>query len=237
MKIVQLIIIFLLISIFNCSKRIYNLTENEFIEISKGTENTSFKWLMIFYTNDYHDYSKFMDLIKKDIYSFYKMDTNVKFGFLQINKNNAKWLSNILNIRSIPFLVLAYDGRLYNYKEPLFNIENILKFIDEKKSLDDSYPVPDRINVFTKVKILYKMLLNDLNDNFQGILDRLNIKYKWNNLMTNIVLLILTIIFFIVEVYLIKSCCMKNIEEEDNIENIKYYQKKGNKNTKKKKAE
>ena len=237
MKITQLILFFLLIGISKCSKRIYNLTENEFIEVAKGTENTSFKWVMIFYTNNYHDYSKFMDLIKKDIYSFYKMDTNVKFGFLQINKNNAKWLTNLLNIRSIPFLILAYDGRLYNYKEPLFNVENILKFIDEQKSLEDSYPVPDKITIFTKGKILYKMLLNDLNDNFQGILDRLNIKFKWNNILTNIVLVILTIIFFIVEIYLIKSCCMKSIEDDDNFENIKKYQIKRNKNIKKKKNE
>ena len=220
MKINQSIIFLLLISISYCSKKIFNLTENEFIEYSKATKDTKNKWLMIFYTNEYHDYDKFMDLLKKDISKVYKKDENVKFGFILINKSNAKWITNLLNINSIPFLILVSDGRLYYFKYDTLNVENILNFIDGKKDLKDSFPVPDKITVFTKGKILFDMLMNDLTDNCQEILDKFNINFEWNRNLTMILFGICTFIFFVIEIYFIKSCCMKNIPYDD-YENLK----------------
>lgn len=218
MEISKLITIFILINISKCTKkpkRFYNFTENEFIDISNESKNTGTKWLMTFYTKQYHDYEKFMDLIKRDISIMYHKDENVKFGFIELNNNNAKWLTHIFNIKSIPFLLLVYKGGIYYFKEKVINFDNILKFIDEKKSYEDSHPIPDKITFKTKTKILFQMLINELTDNIQDQIDRFNINYKWSNKLTMILFIILTILFFIIEIYFIKSCCFKNSEYDD----------------------
>ena len=228
MKISKIIIFFILISICKCVQRFYNFTENEFIDVSNESKNTTNKWLMIFLTLQYHDYDKFMDLIKKDIFKFYEKDENIKFGFIQMNKDNSKWLANIFNIKSIPFLLLVYKGRIYYFKDNSINFETIIKFINGKKSFEDSHPIPDKITIKTKVKILFKMFINDLNDNIQELLNRFNINYKWNINLTILVFGLLTLLFFIVEIYMIKSCCMKSYEYDD-FEKIKNKAKKDKK--------
>ena len=231
MKYNQIIIFILLISISYCGKRFFNLTENEFIEYSKETKDTKIKWLMIFYTNEYHDYDKFMDLIKKDVSKIYKKDENIKFGFILINKSNAKCIANLLSINSIPFLILALGGRLYYFKDEALNVENITNFIDGKKDLEDSFPIPDKITLFTKGKILFNMLINDLTDNCQDVLEKFNINFEWNKNLTLILFGICTFIFFIIEIYLIKLCCMKNkpYNEYEILQNEKDNNKKEDK--------
>ena len=59
------------------------------------------------------------------------------------------------------------------------------------------------------------MLINELTDNIQDQIDRFNINYKWSNKLTMILFIILTILFFIIEIYFIKSCCFKNSEYDD----------------------
>ena len=230
MNIKHLFIIFSLISISYCAKkRIYNLTENEFIELSKETKNKKTKWLMIFYTDKYHDYDKLMDLIKIDIYTKYKSNKNLKFGFIDINKN-AKWLKNILNIKSIPFLILISNERMYYYNYNSIDKENIIKFLDEQKNLEESYPIPGEITIFTKWSILYNYFLDILNEYFQGLLDKYDIDYKWNNKLSLLILGLFMIIFFLFEIYFIKLIYglflpyeefEKNQNKNDKIEEIK----------------
>ena len=240
MKSNQILIFILLISISYCRKRFFNLTENEFIEYSKETKDTKIKWLMIFYTNEYHDYDKFMDLIKKDVSKIYKKDENIKFGFILINKSNAKWIANLLSINSIPFLILASGGRLYYFKDEALNVENITNFIDGKKDLEDSFPIPDKITLFTKGKILFNMLINDLTDNCQDVLEKFNINFKWNKNLTIILFGISTFIFFVIEIYIIKLCCIKKIptsEYQFSKKEKNTIKKEGRKNGHKKKVE
>jgi hypothetical protein len=245
MNIKHIILLLVTIKIYFCKvKRIFNLTENEFIEVSKATENTNLTWLMVFYTNDYHSYDKFMDLLKEDIYSHYKKNKNVKFGLVDCKSNTNKWLVNILDIKSIPYLFLISNGSMYHYKYPELSQENIIKFVDEKHSPEESFPIPERINIFTKVKIMYNMIVSDLNEHFQGLLDKYNINFKWNSILTLIVMGILMLIFFIIELYLINCCCMRffarpedygEINENNNINDKN--NKEENKDNKKDKIE
>ena len=154
MEIIRIIFIFI-INISLCAKRFYNLSENDFIELSKETKNTKIKLLMILYTKEYHDYDKFMDLIKEDVYSHYKKNKNIKFGFLEINTKNVKWLIHLLDIKSVPNLVLIANEKMYYYQEESLSQENIINFIDEKKSDEDAHPIPEKITLITKGKIMY----------------------------------------------------------------------------------
>ena len=223
MEIIRIIFIFILvINISLCAKRFYNLTENDFIELSKETKNTKIKWLMIFYTNEYHDYDKFMDLIKEDVYSHYKKNKNIKFGFLEINTKNVKWLIHLLDIKSVPNLVLIANEKMYYYQEESLSQENIINFIDEKKSDEDAHPIPEKITLIAKGKIMYNFLMNDLNEFFQGLLDRYNLDFKWNNKLSVLMIGIIMFLFFIIETIFIKSLCFRtNEDEKDEGDKIK----------------
>ena len=217
-KRIFIISLFIIISLCAKPKRLYNLTETEFIEVSKETNNTKIKWLMIFYTNNYHDLDKFMDLIKEDVYSYYQKNKNIKFGFLEISSNNVKWLIHLLDIKSVPSLVLISNEKMYYYKYDTLSQENIIRFIDDKKSESEGHAVPEKITLFTKGKILYNFLINDLNDNFQRLLDKFNINFKWNNTLTILFIVLLMFLFFILEVFIIKLLCIRsneNVKEFD----------------------
>lgn len=246
------IIIFLtLISLSYCEfKRIYNLTENEFIESSKGTKYSKIKWLMIFYTSNYKSYDKFMELLKNQIYSHFEKDKNIKFGLLDCNSAKLEWLVNLIDIKSIPFLVLVSNGRMYNYGDDVINEENIVNFINRKKSYLDSFPIPDKINVFTKGKILFSISMRELNNFFQSCLDKLNLNLKWDYKLTLIIVGIFMIIFFALEIKLIKLFLAKDdegnedekliIEKNDKKEDVDTNNKNNiekNNNNKKEKSE
>ena len=179
---------------------------------------------MIFYTENYHDYDKFMDLIKVDIYSKYKNDKNFKYGLLDMNKN-VKWLNYLLNIKSIPFLILISNERMYYYKYDSISQENIIKFIDEEKSFDESYPIPGQITIFKKWSILYNVFLEALNEYFQSLLDKYDIDFKWNNKLSLLIIGSATLIFFYFEIYFLRSFCIKSNPIEE-------YEKNQNKNDK-----
>ena len=66
------IIIFILINISLCRRRIYNITEYEFNDKVQETKNSKIKWLMVVYTQQYDEYDKFMALLIEDIYPNYK---------------------------------------------------------------------------------------------------------------------------------------------------------------------
>ena len=214
MEIKRIFLIVLIISISLCAKpkRLYNLTENEFLEVSKETNNTKIKWLMIFYTNNYHDLNKFMDLIKEDVYSYYKKNKNIKFGFLEISSNNAKWLVHLLDIKSVPNLILISNEKMFYYNYDTLSQENIIKFIDEKKDESEGHFIPGKITLLTKAKIMYNFLMNDLNDNFQGLLDKYNINFKWNNKLSLLIVVLLMFLVFILEVFFIKLFCGRSSE-------------------------
>lgn len=231
MKIKQVIILFLvtLINISYCKvKRIFNLTEDEFIELSKGTKNTNITWLMVFYTNDYHSYEKFMDLLQEDIYANYQKNKNVKFGLIDCKSNTNKWIINMLDIRSIPYLILISNGSMYYYHYQELSLENIMNFINTKHSPEEFFPIPERITILTKGKIMYHMIVNDLNEHFQGFLDKYNINFKWNTALTLIVMGMLMIFFFIIELYLIKICYMRLFTNPDDYSYINDNSKKDN---------
>ena len=222
MNIKFIILLPILISISYCKvKRIFNLTENEFIEVSKGTKDTKQKWLMIFYTNDYHSYDKFMDLLNEDIYTYYEKKKNIKFGLIDCKSSNSRWLINILDIKSIPYLILVSNGKMYYYNNDELSQENIIKFINTKHPLEESFPVPDNINIFTKGKIMYKLVIGDLNEYFQGYLDKYGLNYKWNNAMTLIVIGIVMIVFFLFELFLINLFCIRRVSNTGDINKIK----------------
>ena len=238
MNIKSIISLFLLIKLISCAKRIYNLTEEEFIEVSKETKNTTIKWLMVFYPRDFDEYYKFMSLIKEDVYGHYKKNKKMKFGLLEINPDNIKWFSNLFNINSIPFIILVSNYRMYYYNDNVVSEENLIKFIDENRTLNDSYPIPNKLSDFRKGFIIFTMLMDDLNDYFQMLLNHYNIKYKWNKIFTYGIFIMITIFI----VYLIKSCCLCCLrcfccENDENLEKENIQKEKDEKIKEKEKKE
>ena len=234
------LILFILISCSLCEfKRIYNLTENEFIEVSKGTINSTIRWLMIFYTKQYHSYNQFKELINMHIYPRYEKDITIKFGLIDCHSKSLNWLVNILKIKSIPYMIFIENGRMYYYGNEVISKENIINFIDKQKLIYDSYPIIDKINFVTKVKFIFNMSIDILNSFFQKILNKLNINYKWSNKLSILFIGLIIFIFFIIEIKIFQLICMKTgiqKEVEDFIYDKNYVQKitKKNKNKKKK---
>ena len=238
MNIKSVIFIFGLISFINCAKRIYNLTEDEFIEVSKETKNTTIKWLMIFYPKDFDEYYKFMALIKEDVYTKYKKNKKIKFGLLEVNPDNFKWFSSMFNIKSIPFIILVVDNRMYYYNDNVVSEENLIKFIDENKTLNESYPIPKKLNDFKKGIIIFTILMDDLNDYIQMLLNHFNIKFKWNKIFTYTIFIMINILI----IYLIKSCCLCCLrcfccENDEDLEKENIEKEKGEKINEKMKKE
>ena len=206
----KLLILSILISCSLCDfKRIYNLTENEFIEVSKGTKYSKIRWLMIFYTKQYRSYSQFMELINMHIYPHYENDSTIKFGLIDCHSKSLNWLVNILKIKSIPYMILIEDGRMYYYGNEIISQENIINFIDKKKYIYDSYPIIDKINLVIKVKFIYNMIIDASNDFFQKLLNKLNINYKWNNKLSMLVIGFVIFIFFLLEIKFLQLLCWK----------------------------
>ena len=238
MKIKRIIFIFLLINIINCAKRIYNLTEEEFIEVSKETKNTTIKWLMAFYPRDFDEYYKFMALIKEDVYTKYKKNKKIKFGLLEITPDNVKWFSNMFNIKSVPFIILVANNRMYYYNDNVVSEENLIKFIDENKTLNDSYPIPNKLSDFRKGFIIFTILMDYLNDYIQMLLNHYNIKYKWNKVFTYAIFIMINVFI----IYLIKSCCLCCLrclccENDENLEKENIEKEKDEKIIEKEKKE
>ena len=231
----KLLILLILISCTLCEfKRIYNLTETEFIEVSKGTKYSKIRWLMIFYTKQYRSYSQFMELINMFIYPNYENDETIKFGLIDCHSKSLNWLVNILKIKSIPYMILIEDGRMYYYGNEIISKENIINFIDKKKFINDSYPIIDKINLVTKVKFIYNMLIDALNNFFQKMLNKLNINYKWNNKLSNLVIGFIIFIFFLIEIKILQLLCWKTgIQKE--VADFIYDKNDDHKNTKKNK--
>ena len=206
----KLLILSILVSCSICEfKRIYNLTETEFIEVSKGTKYSKIRWLMIFYTKQYRSYSQFMELINMHIYPNYESDSTIKFGLIDCHSKSLNWLVNILKIKSIPYMILIEDGRMYYYGNEIISQENIINFIDKKKYIYDSNPIIDKINLVTKVKFIYNMIIDASNDFFQKLLNKLNINYKWNNKLSMLVIGFVIFIFFLLEIKFLQLLCWK----------------------------
>ena len=231
----KLLILSILVSCSLCEfKRIYNLTETEFIEVSKGTKYSKIRWLMIFYTKQYRSYSQFMELINMHIYPNYENDSNIKFGLIDCHSKSLNWLVNILKIKSIPYMILIEDGRMYYYGNEIISQENIINFIDKKKYIYDSYPIIDKINLVTKVKFIYNMIIDASNDFFQKLLNKLNINYKWNNKLSMLVIGFVIFIFFLLEIKFLQLLCWKTgIQKE--VTDFIYDKNHTHKNTKKNK--
>ena len=218
-KFLGIIIFSLIISISHCDfENIYNLTEKDFIKASKATKNSKVKWLMIFETFNFTFYDQFLELLKDEIYPHYEFKKNIKFGLLDINSKELKWLINLLDFKNIPFLILVKRGRMYYFNDEEINQKNIFKFIDEKKSIKDSYPIIDDITLLMKGKILYNMTMNDMNFIFQSLFDYLDIKIKWTNKMSLLFVLIIAIILVYLEAKIIKLLCCKYKDKDENNE-------------------
>ncbi len=201
-------ILLILSILINCSfcefKRTYNLTENEFIEVSKGTRNSEIRWLMIFYTKKYRSYSQFKEFLNMHIYPNYENDKTIKFGLIDCYSKSVNWLVNILKIKSIPYMIYIENGRMYYYGDQLISKENIINFIERQKYINDSYPIIDKINYVTKVKFIYNMLIDALNNFFQKLLNKLNINYKWSNKLSILVIGFVIFIFFLLEIKILQ---------------------------------
>ena len=61
---------------------------------------------------------------------------------------------------------------------------------------------------------MYNFLINDLNEFFQGLLDRYNLDFKWNNKLSVLMIGIIMFLFFIIETIFIKSLCFRGNEDE-----------------------
>ena len=107
---------------------------------------------------------------------------------------------------------------MYYFNDEEINQKNIFKFIDEKKSIKDSYPIIDDITLLMKGKILYNMTMNDMNFIFQGLFDYLDIKIKWTNKMSLLFVLIIAIILVYLEAKIIKLLCCKYKDKDENNE-------------------
>ena len=230
MAYIYILIILILINISFCKRRIYNVTEYEFDDKAQETRNTKIKWLMMIYTEQYEEFGKFMALLKEDIYPNYKKNKTIKFGLMEMNPNNFQWIINMFEIKGLPCIFLVSNGSIYYFRKNEVSQENIIQFIDEEKSLNDSSPIPPKLNYFIKGIIKFKILVYDINDIFQGLLDKFKIKkFKWNSIYTLIILVIFMYLFIKFLMYMIKLCCTrdksknknenKEIEEDNNNEN------------------
>ena len=54
----------------------------------------------------------------------------------------------------------------------------------------------------------------DLNELFQGLLDRYNLDFKWNNKLSVLMIGIIMFLFFIIETIFIKSLCFRSNEDK-----------------------
>ena len=144
----------------------------------------------------------------------------------------------MFNIKSIPFIILVANNRMYYYNDNVVSEENLIKFIDENRTLNDSYPIPNKLSDFRKGFIIFTMLMDDLNDYFQMLLNHYNIKYKWNKIFTYGIFIMITIFI----VYLIKSCCLCCLrcfccENDENLEKENIQKEKDEKIKEKEKKE
>ena len=232
MGFINKMIIFIIMNISFCRRRIYNITEYEFNDKVQETKDTKTKWLMILYTQQYDEYEKFMALLREDIYPNYKKNKTIKFGLIEINQDNYRWLINMFDIKGMPCIILLTNGSMYYFRKNEISQESIIQFIDEEKSLNESSPLPPKLNSFIKGIIMTKMIILDLDDLFQALLNKYKIKYKWKTIYTVIIVGIFLFFLFKFQIYIINSLCRrgKSNNEKENQENQENKSKEKNDN-------
>ena len=134
----------------------------------------------------------------------------------------------MFEIKGMPCIILVTNGSIFYFRKSEVSQENIIQFIDEEKSLNESSPIPYKLNFFIKSIFLTKMLILDLDDIFQALLNKNKIKYKWKTIYTIIIVGIFLFLLFKCQIYIIKSLCRKGKSKNEK-DNNKYEEENTNK--------
>ena len=169
-----------------------NVTDETF---NWETSYDNVKWLLFFNKENCdkcNDVYNLLNIIMKKY-----IDKRV--GFILINSNKCPWLVNRFNVTYLPKVILLENNLMYNYYSR-YNEKNIMNFIDKKKPIELSLPIPSG----AKIKYIYKtygsILSHKINDSMQYILNKLHIPLKWNKYF--IIILIIIIIIFLIFLYI-----------------------------------
>ena len=208
------------------------------------TSYDNVKWLLFFQKENCEKCSEVSNLLQ----SVMKKYIDKRVGFVLVDAIKCPWLVNRFNVTYLPKIILLEDNLMYNYYSR-YNEKNIMNFIDKKKPIESSLPIPSGARIRYIYKTYGSLLSHKINDSMQYILNKLHIPLKWNKYYTITMGIILLIIFIILSIFTIilfckifnDICCCrlcrskksKKIKEEKVKEKIKEKTKDKNENDKK----
>ena len=160
------------------------------------------KWLLFFTHSNCKKCIPVYDLLNKTMKKYF----NKRIGFVYIDTMKCPWISNRFNVSYVPKVILLEEDLMYIFHSN-YNEENIMNFIDKKKSVENALIKPKG----AKIKIIYKnfgrILLNKINISMQYILDKLHLPLKWNKYFTFFFVIIFLIIFIFFFVFILILFC------------------------------
>ena len=152
-----------------------------------------------------------------------------------MNKDNYIWIVHMLKVNENPCLILATNGSIYYFGNREVSKESVIEFIEQEKKLNESHPIPPKLNFVFKGLIMIKISIYYLNEYLENLLNKYKIKFKCNIKFTLIVIGIFLFLFIKLQIFIVKSLCMRNKKNEE--EKIKKEEKINNENIKEIKKE
>lgn len=179
---------------------VHELNDSNFDElVNNGVKNP---WFVIFYINSCphcKNAKTSLDKISNDPDRISK--TNIKLSMVDCDKN--MFVCFRFNISRVPYTVILQSNHMFEFSE-YPSEENMIKFIREKKDLDNGLPIPKPVGYleyFFKsledlVKILNKTLESYFNNNF-------GYKIDWRSEYTIVVLILALVLIVVLEVIIL----------------------------------
>ena len=189
--------------------KIYELNDTSFEYVI--TESKTYRWLLLFYSNENNNCSKAKEEIK-NIYNSYNSLNELRYA--QMNIDNNLMTKIRLDINKVPYIILLENETIYEMNLTL-NYDNLEDFIftifsESKESLK---PLPKKVNLLYIKWFLFNQILNNYIQKFNKYLYDKGILI---NFRTTALILFFSLIFIYLCVKLfIKYCCN---DEENMIE-------------------
>lgn len=186
--ILSFLILFILFQFSSEQKNLtnlYELSDSTFDKQIFSSENIKNKidWLVIFYVPTCFHCKNALKVLNEELAPYYENNTNIKFGTINNRNIENYWTLRRFNFTRVPYVLLFKNGKMYHFQKR-FTFDLVKTFIEEEKKDEDSIEIPPSISIFVQWKEEYNNFLNQIAKIIQSLLDKNNIKIKWNNYMT-----------------------------------------------------
>jgi len=238
-----LLVIFCLLELFLCTKKILMIEGDDLDYILKESYEKKHKLFLVFSLKKCPYCTKVLKTLKDNIATKFEEEDKITFGNVDLDNQKNVWQGFRFNIINTPYIILIENNRLYHFQNQ-FEEKIVLKFIKEEKNLEEGEQIPCPLTFWDK----FQEAMRELTEKIQQLLENFGINIKWNMKFSYALLVLFLLFLLLIENEIINICrnlCQKkkndtddkNVGKEKNSEVKTVADLKTNKNNEKHKKE